>query len=601
MPRCHTLGDDNALFMDGRPNGKHAVRRGYLRPSITYASRQAPTMLERFSHHILLLVTGFAFGQVARAQGAEPFVDHWDPERTIKRSEGLMVNGREWGEWKFYDRQGRLTEQADFRSGERNGHVRIFHDNGNVQHDGWFKFGKEDSVRVSRYRDGRIMERGSYVLGKKTGTWSYYYPDSLPMLVEHWKDSTMTVSDAWDHEGKHILKEGKGRMETYFASGSILEECDYVNGLKDGPCTEFHPAGNPKARGAYRAGQKQGPWEYWYSNSKLEKKDGFDNGKLDGRYELWFRSGQVNVEGWHKAGEKDSVWTWYTTLGTKDQEGPFKAGLRQGVWKYWYPGTDPQKAPQLSATGAFAADKEEGEWVYFYEGGQFWKKGTYKQGVKDGAWTTWYESGQKLQEGPYLNGKEEGEWHSWFENGQQKTIGTFAEGHMNGLWRGFFPDGQPDFEGYYAKDLKNGAWKLYTESPPGKDIGGRVKEEGSYTEGKKSGRWVTYNINGIAVAEGSYSDGTPTGQWTYFDDAGVKLREQGLLNGNPEGLCTVYDQRGRVIQQMNYRNGRLHGKMTVYDTDGKAVKTTEYEDGSVKKAPPPPDGKPRGGGVPGGR
>ena len=63
----------------------------------------------------------------------------------------------------------------------------------------------------------------------------------------------------------------------------------------------------------------------------------------------------------------------------------------------------------------------------------------------------------------------------------------------------------------------------------------------------------------------------------------------------------MYDQRGRIIQQMNYRNGRLHGKMTVYDTDGKAVKTAEYEDGSVKKAPSPSGGRPKGGGVPGGR
>jgi antitoxin component YwqK of YwqJK toxin-antitoxin module len=226
----------------------------------------------------------------------------------------------------------------------------------------------------------------------------------------------------------------------------------------------------------------------------------------------------------------------------------------------------------LSTTGAFAADKEESEWVYFYEAGQFWKKGSLQtRNVKDGMWTTWYESGQKLQEGPYVNGKEEGEWHSWFETGQQKTIGTFAEGRMNGLWRGFFPDGQPDFEGYYANDLKHGAWKLYTESPPGKDIGGRVKEEGSYTEGKKSGRWVTYNINGIAVAEGSYVKGTPTGAVGLLRRCRCEdCANKASSTATPKALCTVYDQRGRIIQQMNYRNGRLHGKMTVYSTDGKA-------------------------------
>jgi antitoxin component YwqK of YwqJK toxin-antitoxin module len=101
------------------------------------------------------------------------------------------------------------------------------------------------------------------------------------------------------------LVEGNGIMRSYFASGSrSWRSAPYTNGLKDGPSTEFHPAGNPKAKGAYRARQKHGPWSYWYSNNKLEKKDAFVNGKLDGHYELWFRSGQINVEGWHKAGLK---------------------------------------------------------------------------------------------------------------------------------------------------------------------------------------------------------------------------------------------------------------------------------------------------------
>jgi len=80
----------------------------------------------------------------------------------------------------------------------------------------------------------------------------------------------------------------------------------------------------------------------------------------------------------------------------------------------------------------------------------------------------------------------------------------------------------------------------------------------------------------------------------------VKMREQELLNGDPHGVCKVYDQRGRVIQEMHYRNGRLHGTMTVYGTDGKPQKTVEYEDGQVKKAAVP-QGRPQGGGVPGGR
>src|SRR5690606_21344684 len=92
------------------------------------------------------------------AQAVAPYVVHWDSLRTVKKSEGLMVNGREWGEWKFWDSQGRLTEQSEFKSGQRDGHVVIYYDNGQVQHDGWIHQGEQDSVMRSFYRSGQPME-----------------------------------------------------------------------------------------------------------------------------------------------------------------------------------------------------------------------------------------------------------------------------------------------------------------------------------------------------------------------------------------------------------------------------------------------------------
>jgi hypothetical protein len=92
--------------------------------------------------------------QSAHAQSVQPYVDHWDSLKTVKKSEGLMVNGREWGEWTFWDRQGRITEKSDFKAGKREGHVVIYYDNGQVQHDGWFHLGRQDSLMRSYYRNG---------------------------------------------------------------------------------------------------------------------------------------------------------------------------------------------------------------------------------------------------------------------------------------------------------------------------------------------------------------------------------------------------------------------------------------------------------------
>ena len=48
---------------------------------------------------------------------AQPYVDYWDSLQTVKRSEGIYVNGLEWGEWSYWDRDGKLTEISNQAAG----------------------------------------------------------------------------------------------------------------------------------------------------------------------------------------------------------------------------------------------------------------------------------------------------------------------------------------------------------------------------------------------------------------------------------------------------------------------------------------------------
>jgi hypothetical protein len=129
------------------------------------------------------------------SQGVQPSVDYWDSTRTVKRSEGLFVNGLEWGEWKFWYSNGGLREVAEFKSGSRDGHVVTYYpvatagDSSRVQNDGWFKRGTQDSLTTSYYRNGRVMEKGGFRSGTKDGSWEYWYEDGRPMLKEQWEDS----------------------------------------------------------------------------------------------------------------------------------------------------------------------------------------------------------------------------------------------------------------------------------------------------------------------------------------------------------------------------------------------------------------------------
>ena len=209
----------------------------------------------------------------AMAQGVQPYVDHWDKNKQVKKSEGLMVNGREWGEWKFWDAQGNLSEVAEFKSGQRDGHVVIYWSNGKVQHDGYLKAGKQDSLMQSFYRDGTLMEKGLYTDGTKAGEWLYNYADGTPMLIENCQDTVCLVVDAWEKDGTRTVTKGTGTLRSYYGSGTVHEESAYVGGVRSGPYVELHPAGNFKAKGSYLGGVKHGAWSYGYSTGETEKEE----------------------------------------------------------------------------------------------------------------------------------------------------------------------------------------------------------------------------------------------------------------------------------------------------------------------------------------
>ena len=135
-----------------------------------------------------------------------------------------MVNGREWNEWRFWDPDGHLKEVADFKAGERDGHVVIYFDNDSVRHDGWIRRGRQDSLMRSYYRNGRLMESGLYKAGVKTGEWNYWYADGRPMLKEVWEDSIALVLDAWDPDGAPTVVKGDGVLRTRHWREKTTEE-----------------------------------------------------------------------------------------------------------------------------------------------------------------------------------------------------------------------------------------------------------------------------------------------------------------------------------------------------------------------------------------
>ena len=62
-------------------------------------------------------------------------------------------------------------------------------------------------------------------------------------------------------------------------------------------------------------------------------------------------------------------------------------------------------------------------------------------------------------------------------------------------------------------------------------VNGQVKEEGSFRNGEKSGKWTYYWQNGKKKTVGYYTKGKPSGTWTYFGKTGSIIGKGTYKNG----------------------------------------------------------------------
>ena len=93
----------------------------------------------------LLSVISLVFSSFCLAQSV-PTVEHWDKERKVKRSEGVLLDGLEQGTWYYYYKNGALKEQIEFDKGMKSGEAKSFYRSGQLKAKTNFVRNREDGI-----------------------------------------------------------------------------------------------------------------------------------------------------------------------------------------------------------------------------------------------------------------------------------------------------------------------------------------------------------------------------------------------------------------------------------------------------------------------
>lgn len=138
-----------------------------------------------------------------------------------KSSEGLYLNEKREGTWKFYSEEEILLSEEYYENGIASGTWKNYYQNGNLLEEISYKNGKKDGPWKQYFHDGPEKLRATYRNGKLEGLATFFHPNGRVMIsgpyVNNFKDGVwMHLDEKGVAEKKEVWSNGFLDVEEYY-------------------------------------------------------------------------------------------------------------------------------------------------------------------------------------------------------------------------------------------------------------------------------------------------------------------------------------------------------------------------------------------------
>lgn len=366
---------------------------------------------------------------------------------------------------------------------------------------------------ISVFLQTQTLDTGYYYFGninvigvgmlegeEKEGEWKVYArnnPEVLPKSSLLQADPKEFAQDFNQEFPLFVITFEKGVPNGHFLENHLNGKPKVVahmaNGVLDGEFSEFHEDGALHFTGTILQGKKDGEWIEYLKSGELKTSLIYNQGYLDGKSHGYFPDGSVEWEGVFKKGELD------------------------GPYAYYLPDSG------IKFKGQFAKNIPVGEWLEKLEiVPGFYRKGTYKNGLKEGEWQLVGLEGKILQAEQY-------------EKGKLMSLGEFQLPNLeldksnvkNGNGKRYFytEQGQILAKGKLSKGIEKGTWYFYFPES------NRISALGQLSGSERVGTWYFYSYDGDILDQIAYNKGEGK---LYNGENTVRLA--GGESGFPNGL-----------------------------------------------------------------
>jgi len=436
------------------------------------------------------------------------------------KSEGNRKNMELDSLWIFYNEKGERILGVNYKDGKKNGIKTTYVEHEMIRE--MFKNDVKEGFTRYYYPDGKIKMEIPFVKGMEQGFGKEYSPDGDIITLIEYKHGFVVDRLKINRRDHNNLKQG--RWYTFYGNGNIHVEGNYQDDMKDGYFKEYAENGDLISVDKYVKDVKQPEAQEvkkldirneYYHNGKIKASGTYRDGTPEGIYReydslgqitrsLIYDMGTITGEGIVKEdGNPDGHWKDLYPDGKIKAEGDYKDGLQVGEWKFYYPDGKLEQDGKFTSKG-----KYHGTWKWYYESGQLMREEEFDNGLKDGMHTEYDENGKIIEEGEYIKDQEDGSWVLTI--GDYLERGTYRDGLKNGKWVSYHlvkmnekTDSVLSFSGSFVEDNPDGKHIYYWDN-------GKVKDEGSYLMGKKEGDWTKYEYDGTPFLVITYRNGIET-------------------------------------------------------------------------------------------
>ena len=89
--------------------------------------------------------------------------------------------------------------------------------------------------------------------------------------------------------------------------------------------------------------------------------------------------------------------------------------------------------------------------------------------------------------------------------------------------------------------------------------------------------------NGLIQTQGYYSNGKRIGKWKSYDNTGSIKSIINYNSGLRDGVSESFWENGKIKVRSSYVNGILHGRWDSYDKNGNLYSSSICNEGTCKK------------------